>query len=334
MSAFVKMAFSAALVICLLSTSDVAAIWSAIGRGDFRYGAAAAGVSLSGMLLAARRWQILLGPFDTGIPFARIFQLICLSYFYNFFIPGGVAGDLIRGLQCRQYRLSGPQGLASVVVDRIIGLGSFLMVGIAGAAVAQGARGVSAPGQWLWAALAGSVLIAGACFNRRLMRVFRILSRVAPSGYDRLKVFYDAVYAYKPHGWIAARALAVSLLTALANIGTFYLLSRAAGNEVACIHFVIFIPLVTIASYVPISYSGLGVRELSFMLLFAQAGMAPDQALAVPLMYFGLILILSLAGGLYYWIAQSLCGGAQPVRTLPGPSRAYRTPGGEGRIQG
>jgi hypothetical protein len=304
-TAFVlKLAFSLGLVLVLLFTSNLAEFGHTLGNSDYRYFIVSLAVSFAAMFMATRRWQILLGRYNSKIDYASLFHLICLSYFYNFFIPGGVAGDLIRGIQCRKHALSPTQGVASVVVDRIVGLGSFLLIGLVGVLFSWHFLGTAVPGGWLWAVPAGAIIAGCVCFNRKLMRNFRILSRISPPGYEKLKLFYDSIYDFKHHGRITGRALAVSLLTALSNIGSYYLLSRAAGSEVALIYFLIYIPVITFANYVPISYSGLGVRELCFVLLFGKAGMTTGQALAVPIMYFGMILILSLAGGLLFLISR------------------------------
>jgi uncharacterized protein (TIRG00374 family) len=307
MAIVLKMTFSVGLVMVLLFTSNLAEFVHTIGNSDYRYFIVSVAVSFGAMFMAARRWQILLGRFNSQIDYASLFPLICLSYFYNFFIPGGVAGDLIRGVQCRKHQLSVTQGVASVVADRIVGFGSFILVGLVGALLSLDALEADVPGSWLWAVPAGSIIVGCVGFNRKLMGNFRILSRISPSGYEKLKLFYDSIYEYKNHGRIAGRALAVSLLTALSNIGSYYLLSRAAGSEVAWIYFFIYIPVITVASYVPISYSGLGIRELCFVLLFGKVGMTTGQALAVPILYFGMLLILSLAGGILFLISGRSC---------------------------
>lgn len=300
MTVFFKLALSVGLVAVLLLTSNFTDFVITIKSSDYRYFIISLGISFGAMFMATWRWKILLGRFNSRLDYFGLFQLIGLSYFYNFFIPGGVAGDLIRGVHCRKHHLSGTQGVASVVVDRIIGLSSFTLVGLVGSFWSMEALIAVFPGGWVWALLAGLIIGGCVCFNRKIIGPLKILSRVYPVGYEKLKLLHGAVCEYKDHRPIAARALAVSLLTALSNILSFYLLSRAAGSDVGLVHFLIYIPIITVASYVPISYSGLGIRELCFVLLFGKAGMTTHQALAVPIMYFGMVMILSLAGGIVY----------------------------------
>jgi uncharacterized membrane protein YbhN (UPF0104 family) len=144
----------------------------------------------------------------------------------------------------------------------------------------------------------------------------------------------DSICAYRRSGALVGRALGISLLTAMINIVSFYLLGRAAGCDVGLIHFVLYIPVITVVSYLPVTYSGLGIRELCFVVVFPQVGMTAGQALAVPVLYFGMLLILSLAGGLVYWIprltgafgdAPPGCPDASATRSTGAPHDTKRT---------
>ena len=319
MHPLLKLTVSLGLVIGLLFTTNVTDVAKTIGDSDPRYFALSMAASLAGMFLAARRWQILLGRYETGHGFWVLFRLIGLSYFYNFFVPGGIAGDLIRGVSCGTHRLSGIQGVASVVVDRIIGLGSFALLGVAGCALSAEALAAIPAGSWLWVGLAG--LTFAACIGGGRIRggALHVLSGLSPVAGDQMNLLVGSICAYRRSGSLVGRALAISLLTAMINIGSFYLLSRAAGSDVGLIHFVLYVPVITVASYLPITYSGLGIRELCFMALFPQVGMTAGQALAVPILYFGMLMILSLAGGLVYGIPR-LAGAFGPAPSA-GPSR-------------
>jgi glycosyltransferase 2 family protein len=60
------------------------------------------------------------------------------------------------------------------------------------------------------------------------------------------------------------------------------------------------VPAVVVASYVPVSISGIGVREVALVELFGQAGVPAAGALTVSLLIFAISMVLSLAGGLVY----------------------------------
>ncbi|MEE9543049.1 MAG: lysylphosphatidylglycerol synthase domain-containing protein, partial [Thermodesulfobacteriota bacterium] len=56
----------------------------------------------------------------------------------------------------------------------------------------------------------------------------------------------------------------------------------------------------TVASMVPISLAGLGVREGIFIYLFTKIGTSQEEALSLSLLFFFATLIISIIGGIEY----------------------------------
>ena len=83
----------------------------------------------------------------------------------------------------------------------------------------------------------------------------------------------------------------------LTNIFSIYVLSRGLGFEVSYFYFLIFIPLIYVIQMVPISISGIGVRENSFVFFFSLVEVEPAKALTLSLVYFSIFIILGMLGG-------------------------------------
>ncbi len=136
------------------------------------------------------------------------------------------------------------------------------------------------------------------------MSFLKIFSNLLPALYKRLKQFYDYIYYYKDYKRILVNALIISLFATFINILAVYLISVSIGSEVPFIYFLFFVPLITIISFLPISYSGLGVREAGFVLLFVEVDMSREQALGISIMFFGLLLLLGIMGGIIYFFTK------------------------------
>ncbi|MFQ5692080.1 MAG: hypothetical protein ACE5IM_03435, partial [Nitrospinota bacterium] len=65
-------------------------------------------------------------------------------------------------------------------------------------------------------------------------------------------------------------------------------------------YFMALIPLSLLATGLPISFSGLGVRDLTYVSLFQPLGVPPETMLAVSVAEFGLVLLIRLAGGIFH----------------------------------
>ena len=295
-----KIIFSLGIIVVLLLKIDLDQLYRTIINMEYWYFLLSFLISLLCLYLATLRWQILLKEFTIAIPFVELFRFICLSFFYNFFIPGGFAGDIIRGYKCKKYYISSTYGIASVFIDRLIGLASFILFGIFGILFTLDVLKQTKLFTPFIIVLAISLFLLFILFNRKIISCFKVLSNIHSILYNKLKQLYNCIYFYKGYKSILVTALIVSLFASFFNILVFYLLSVSTGGVVTFINFIFFIPIITIISYLPISYSGLGIREAGFVLLFSQIGMSREQALAIPLMYFGLLFLLAIVGGMIY----------------------------------
>jgi uncharacterized membrane protein YbhN (UPF0104 family) len=97
-----------------------------------------------------------------------------------------------------------------------------------------------------------------------------------------------------------AKALAVSLVLNVMLVGTNYLVARALGVTISVWYFVLFVPILSVVLMLPISMSGLGVREGAYVYLFGQAGVPTAQALTMSLLIYALRVVAALVGGSLY----------------------------------
>jgi hypothetical protein len=79
-------------------------------------------------------------------------------------------------------------------------------------------------------------------------------------------------------------------------------LALGLGIRVSLWYYLLFVPLISFSLTLPISISGLGVRETTFVLLFGQAGVEEPRALALSLTFYAVTIAVGLVGGaLYAW---------------------------------
>ena len=76
--------------------------------------------------------------------------------------------------------------------------------------------------------------------------------------------------------------------------------SRSFGIEVPFLHLLVIITLISVITMIPVSLNGLGVREAGYVLFFQSIGVPDGVALSVSLLFFFLVTISSLIGGLFW----------------------------------
>src|SRR5690242_18581880 len=101
---FLRVAVSLSAFAYLLATVDLAALRFAFGRLGAGAWLLAIALVLCVIVLGTTRWVLLLRAYGaTRIPSpARAFQLYMVGLFYNSYLPGGVGGDLVRGIASRE----------------------------------------------------------------------------------------------------------------------------------------------------------------------------------------------------------------------------------------
>ena len=75
---------------------------------------------------------------------------------------------------------------------------------------------------------------------------------------------------------------------------------EALVSIVSLLHLLVIITLISVITMLPVSLNGLGVREASYVLFFQSIGVPEGIALSVSLLFFFLVTISSLIGGLFW----------------------------------
>lgn len=281
----------------------------------------AAGVYLVAFALIAWRLQWVLKVQEVRANFRQVLYVSFLGQFFNLFFPSAVGGDVAKGYFLYQYSRKKLASVTGVLLDRIFGLVTIIL--IIGGAVLVYSRNLadSAMKQslyhGLYAALGLIVLGTLFFFNHGFAQKFHFLTRLIPSQEWRknLSDFYHGIRHYRHHKLVLVVCFAISFVAQLLFFADGYLLTRSLKAAVPLWPFFVLMPLVTFASMAP-SLSGLGVREAAIVLLF-RPFLSAEEALAFALLYdilfygysFAAGLLFAFKGGLRRELIQEITGG-------------------------
>jgi uncharacterized protein (TIRG00374 family) len=138
-------------------------------------------------------------------------------------------------------------------------------------------------------------------FNEKIKKI-NIITKIITfvDRKDVLKNMYDTFHIYRYHKRKSIEILALSLLAQLIAILYYPIIAYSFGLDVPLVYFLIVIPIILVILMLPISISGIGVREGAFIFFFKKVGVLPHEAVSIALVAFGLYLIWSLIGGVVY----------------------------------
>ena len=296
-SRWLKLGLSFLLVALLIHYTDFHALVDELRGADPLWVLVALVTMLASHTVCVERWRQLARPLGFNQPWGYFFGAYFTGMFMNLFAPSTVAGDLGRTyfLASTGHRKS--LALTSVVAER--GTGFMVLASIGALAV------IFQPGYRMPAAARVIALLVIPTFllgwylgPRVLVRVLGRFARVRRLIVEDLSPYWNDLP-------LIARAVGVSVVFHFLQIYTYILVARALGVSVPPGYFFILVPVVNIVGMLPVTFSGVGIREAGMLFFLSRIGVADDSAVAIGLIVSGLTLTCGLVGGLIYVTWQS-----------------------------
>jgi glycosyltransferase 2 family protein len=272
------------------------------------------GMAFLSLLANAVRWQFLLYAQSIRQPFSTILRLTFYGAFFNIASFGSAAGDAVKIFLLMRREPEKKLGVTiSVMVDHVIGIVASCIIfliftwgfGAVDRAPVPAARTAFVAATWFQ--VGALVLVLGSilsCAPRMLAIGRRIVPRLINNRWvDSITTALDL---HRRRWRFAIYALLASFVLSGSYYLTFHAGLRALGSDVPASSVLAVMPVVDVIAALPISVSGLGVRERAFdYLLNLLTGIETSQAVAASLIGFVFHLFWSLVGGLLMLTARS-----------------------------
>ncbi len=282
-----KLLISAGLLYIFLSRVDTGTVIITLKKTSIRLFALAFFIYICTVFIAAKRWSLFL---PQGLKYFQMVSLCFVGSFFNTFLPGIVGGDAVKAYYLYKHtgKGTGSVSIASVFMDRYMGM-------IALACIA------------LIALIIGHAYLKGtdimwfiSAFLIGLLFTSLILWKVNWGRIKFLSDVYTPLMEYKAKKGIISKGLLLGFIVQCANIIGVYILSHSIGLNVPIVYFFVFIPIIGVASSIPVSVAGLGIREAAFVILFSKAGLPSAEAVSLSLLVFTLMCMVNALGGIEY----------------------------------
>ncbi len=297
-----RIALSLGLLALVLRQVGWEQTWEAFRGAQLSYLTAALGLAFASIVVRAFRWKILLDALGVRASLRRLTELYFIGTFFSTFLPTGVGGDVVRAYELAKQSERPAEVVGTVLLDRAAGLLVLFLIAAAALPFSHRLIGPEIVGLIVtltvlgWGAL--TLLLRRDWLER--LGLLRWASRVRA-----LDQVYESVYACGTRA--TGGALAASLVLNALLIGMNYLIGLSLGVFVSLWYYLLFVPIISFLLVLPISLSGLGLREGGYVYLFAQAGVPAPLALTISLMVYAFNVATGSVGGILY-AAQGLRG--------------------------
>jgi hypothetical protein len=263
------------------------------------------------IFLGGLRWREALRVQGLELPLAEVTRLSFVAHFFNAFLLGSTGGDVWKAYAAaRSTHHKKAEAALTVFVDRLIGILSLLVFAVIFAIpnwpLFVRFRRYDGVGLAIFGMMVGALVCAGAGFFTDILseegRLSRWMGRF-PQMKAPLRALASCRLFGRNPGFLWRSAL-LSIAINLAIVGTFAALASGLGLQIPRWNLWFVVPAVVCLAALPITPSGLGVRENLFVVLlavdFPGFGVKPAEALSLSLLGYTLNLAWSAIGGLVY----------------------------------
>jgi uncharacterized protein (TIRG00374 family) len=329
----IRLVVALGLTAFILWKSDPALVWR-IAAGA-RPGPLLAAVLLVVVdrTLMAWRWLWLLVPFapppGAGRPrigLWAVLHVFFVSSFVGTFLPASVGADAVRATSLARMGVPMADAVASVFMDRVLGVLGVLAMGVAGLYLARdlpdlGPAVTASVLAALAVTAAGCAAVAAAVFSARVAaRLIALVQRLPwARAHAAGSAVVGAVQRYASHHGLLGAVSLASIGVQVLRVLQAWCLGLGLGIAVPLPTYFAFIPIILLVMLLPVTVNGLGTSQAAFVLFFAAAGVGKPEAFALSVLFVALGIVGNLPGGILWTRSGLTPAPVAPVADLPAP---------------
>ena len=284
---------SVTILVYLLARLDLGESGDALAAVDVRYFLAAVVVDAAARVTMIGRWALLLRASGAPVSVWAAGRIFLISSFVGMALPAGGA-DVTRAYALSRQTADGREALASVAVDRLLGVSALLTLGVVGLALST--PGTARPLGELVAGLSlatAGALSAAFWADGLLGRLLPVRLQQTPLG-RWLMLVAEGIARYRGRPGVLAAVFSLSLGVQWLRIIEVFLIGTGLSLGVELGYYLIFMPIGLLALMLPISIAGVGVPQGIIVWLLRPVGVPDAQSFALST----LIVVLGMIGTL------------------------------------
>lgn len=259
---------------------------------------------LTALLVADRalmlaRWVRLMRT-TTDLPLSELGRIFLVSSFVGSFLPAGVGGDAARAVSVSRHTNKPGAAVASVLVDRLLGL---LAVAISGCLGVIVARELATEDLYFLTLGASAVLLIG-CLCA--LNADRLAAWVLPATWHhwtpvRLLAKLSAeLSAYRQHAGVLWQVGVLSIIVQATRIVMAWVIGRSLGIALPIDYYLVFMPINILIILIPVSVGGFGLPQGAMVWSTEPFGVSATQAFLLSTLFVLAGTIGNLPGALLY----------------------------------
>lgn len=260
---------------------------------------------VSGIILSARKWQMIASAKGFVRPYRDFFRAYLTGTFINNFLPSTIGGDTYRTLWLGRRDGTLFSAVSTTLFDRFTGLWAAMVFAFLFSLFHLPL--VFANPVWLALILVIFILLS-IDFSFPFIRTLEIVRKLFVKLPEKFQYLIREIVNY-PFRRTVVPALWLSLIFNLVGVGLANLiLFWALGGEVQVFQYLGVIFLVTIVSNIPVSINNIGLKEWAYATFFGYLGASVETAVAVAVTSRLIQMLVSFTAIPFYLRSRDLLG--------------------------
>lgn len=252
------------------------------------------------------KWKRLSNPLKIKSNFFELLRLNYISVFYSSFLPGQASGEIIKGAKLTKKESAIQKVWVPIFIDKATNLLIIFLIGFVAILLDASYR----KNTGLLLTVSGATfllsLLTIILFSERTEKIVRFLREKAINILNVFRVKLEPLNKfsisyfeyYKKHDLLMLETLFWSILVKIPHIIVFYVLALSLNIQIDPVQAAWLFSMVSVVTLIPISFSGLGVREGTVIVILSNIGIDNASALSLSILIFILGILMALIGGL------------------------------------
>lgn len=294
-----RLTATSALIWLVLRNIEWAELGTVFRTLDWRWWAGGMVVAVAAHTLAGIRWAGLARPIGFQLSYPSFVRRFFEGVFFSLCLPTSIGGDVVKAYRLADTSSGRLLAACTVLADRLTGLSALVVLAATTLLAYQFGLGLTS-------SIALALILVGCVIGGLVLSVGSLdwlLSRVPVLHAARSFVAKLLPYQQKPR--LLARAVGWSMLIQIGFICCVMLMARGMGLPVPTRAWFYAVPLVSLATVLPISISGVGIREVGFVHLLGEYGVTEEQAVALGMLWFMAQVGNGMLGGVSFLLDRS-----------------------------
>lgn len=297
-----KIAISAFLLWLILKNTDVRTLWHYISSMNLLKYSIAVLIAFTAFVLSAIRWYIFIRAYRLNISLLEAIKFVMIALSLGIVLPAGAGPDVIRFLYGqKKNRHMRAELLSSIFMDRFIGLTSLIFLALVG--IYMGVEGLGSIKKLVWVILILFIVtllfLLSEAFDKLMEKLFGNIQAFRIG--ERVRKLTKTFGMYRENKMALLFCFVVSLVMQSLFGLSVYFIAEAMDIHLDPVKSVFITASVNFITMIPITFSGVGLREGAFVFLLGEQ-IGKEAAVALSLIYYFTTIIAYSPGIIFFFL--------------------------------